>query len=55
MKRMLTAALIPAIAAAPALAHEGAHMHPHGVDAWTVALVLLGITCAAIVIWKARK
>ena len=35
MTRMLAA--MAALAAGPALAHEGLHLHPHGIDAgWLV-------------------
>jgi hypothetical protein len=34
--------------ASPALAHDGAHMHPHGGEGWvlamTLALVVAGLT-----------
>ena len=32
-------ALLPALMATPVLAHDGAHLHPHGIDAAMVALV----------------
>lgn len=50
------AALTALTLAAPALAHEGAHLHPHGIGAGT--LLLLGSVIAAglvAVAIKARK
>ena len=50
------AALTALTIAAPALAHEGAHLHPHGIGAGT--MLLLGAVIAAgltLVVVKARK
>ncbi|SFQ94517.1 peptidase M23 [Poseidonocella sedimentorum] len=53
MTRILAATLIPALAAAPALAHSGPHLHPHGIDAaWIVAAVALAALAA--VVWFRR-
>jgi len=42
------------LTAAPALAHSGPHLHPHGSDAWLVGvLVLFAAGVAAFL--KARK
>ncbi|MBT54150.1 MAG: peptidase M23 [Mameliella sp.] len=54
MKTVLTfvAALL---AAAPALAHEGGHLHPHGVESGMSLLpmaALIGV--AALVAWNRR-
>lgn len=41
--------------AGPALAHEGAHVHAHGVEAGALALILLGVaTLAGPVVMRAR-
>ena len=49
MKYILPAVLF----ATPALAHPGAHVHPHGGDIWLVAaLVLVAATVLAV---KLRK
>ena len=41
-------ALPMALLASPALAHDGAHLHPHGGEGWiaamTFALVVAGLT-----------
>ena len=51
------AVLAPVLVAAPALAHEGAHLHPHGIDgAWLfLAGTLLGGIAVAAVVRKRRK
>lgn len=52
----MTRMLVPAFAltASPALAHSGAHLHPHGAGNWlTVALGLGLIGLAAVLM--ARK
>ncbi|MGI1661217.1 hypothetical protein ACRDNQ_03165 [Palleronia sp. KMU-117] len=48
--------LAPLFAAAPALAHEGAHLHPHGIDAaWLfLALPVIGVA-AALAVARMRK
>lgn len=47
MTRMLAPAF--ALTASPALAHSGAHLHPHGAGNWlTVALALGLIVLAAV-------
>jgi hypothetical protein len=50
------AILAPLLAAAPALAHEGAHLHPHGIDlAWLfLALPVVGAV-VALAVARARK
>ncbi|MDF1718517.1 MAG: hypothetical protein P1U53_06885 [Sulfitobacter sp.] len=47
------AALTVLTLAAPALAHEGAHLHPHGIGAGT--LLLLGSVIAAGLVAVAVK
>lgn len=42
---------LPLFLATPAFAHDGAHVHPHGVEAW--ALLTAGLL-AAIVLWVRR-
>ena len=42
--------------ATPALAHDGAHLHPHGVEGWVIGLGLLALIGGAIAIAaKVRK
>jgi hypothetical protein len=48
-------ALVPGLAASPALAHSGAHLHPHSVEGWIVGLAVLVIATAATLAVKARK
>jgi hypothetical protein len=50
------AILAPLFVAAPALAHEGAHLHPHGIDAaWLfLALPVIGAAVALAVV-RSRK
>ena len=54
LKRLAT--LAPVLFAAPALAHEGAHLHPHGIDAaWLfLALPVIGAAVALAVV-RPRK
>jgi hypothetical protein len=42
-----------ALAGTPALAHSGAHMHPHSVEAWSVGLGAL--LASAALIWALRR
>ncbi|WP_150523801.1 peptidase M23 [Roseibium sediminis] len=42
-----------AILASPALAHEGLHVHPHGMD--SVLLLALGAAAVAAAIYVVRK
>ncbi|SNS34446.1 peptidase M23 [Antarctobacter heliothermus] len=54
MKTVLTFASA-LLAAAPALAHEGGHMHPHGMEGGLTLLpmaALIGV--AALVAWNRR-
>ncbi len=50
------AILAPMLIAAPALAHEGAHLHPHGIDAaWAfLAGSVLGAAAIAVLV-RIRK
>ena len=43
------------ILASPALAHDGIHAHPHGIEGWIVGLALLVIAAAGVVAVKVRK
>jgi len=42
------AILAPILLAAPAFAHEGAHLHPHGIDAGWAFLAGTALGAAAI-------
>ncbi|MDJ0822885.1 MAG: hypothetical protein QNJ09_13880 [Paracoccaceae bacterium] len=44
-----------AFLASPAVAHPGAHMHPHSVEGWVVGLGLLAILSATVIALRARK
>ena len=52
MTRIL--ALAFALAASPALAHSGAHLHPHGAGNWLTVMLALGVIGLAAVL-MARK
>ena len=53
MKTILTA--IAALAAAPALAHPGVHIHPHAGDPVWLPLLAIGLaTLAAVTVIRAR-
>lgn len=43
------------VLASPALAHDGIHAHPHGLEAWIVGLALLVIAAAGVLAVKVRK
>lgn len=52
----LLAALPVLLAAAPALAHTGAHLHPHGIgEGWAVLAASVVIGVAGIAYAKVRK
>jgi hypothetical protein len=42
------------LAAGPALAHPGAHLHPHAVEGWVIGLGLLACGFAAGAMIRAR-
>ena len=45
-----------ALTATPALAHGGAHMHPHGVEGWVASLGILALVGAAwLIAYRGRK
>lgn len=55
MKHLLV--LVPALAltAGPALAHGGAHVHPHGAEVW-IALILAAAVVGGTISWfRSRK
>ncbi len=46
----MTRILIPALLAPlPALAHEGAHLHPHGAESPVATMIVLALAAAALV------
>lgn len=45
--------LATTFASAPAWAHEGAHLHPHGTEG--IAILLLSAAVAAAVIYMVRR
>ncbi|WP_172684809.1 hypothetical protein [Phaeobacter sp. 11ANDIMAR09] len=57
MKQLPALALAIPITAGPALAHGGAHLHPHGAETWLPALlVALTLGGAAVLTYvRARK
>ena len=52
MTRLLAPALT--LAASPALAHSGAHLHPHGAGNWLTVALALGLVAVTAVL-MARK
>lgn len=52
MKNLLLA--LATFAASPALAHPGAHVHPHAESAVPVLLGIAVIAVAAVLLWRAR-
>lgn len=48
MKYLLPIMALPL--ATPALAHSGAHLHPHGAETWLTAVAVLG--AAAYAGWR---
>lgn len=53
MKRL---ALMSSLLASPALAHGGAHVHPHGIDgAMAFLLLAVAVTGAVVAYIKVRK
>ena len=54
MTRFITALATTLATTAPALAHPGAHVHPHGESALPVLLGLAVIAFAALARWRAR-
>ena len=47
-----------ALVGSPALAHPGAHMHPHAVEGWVIGLGLLACGLVAGLVlgnWRGRK
>ena len=51
MKRLAGPAAL--LAAAPALAHDGAHLHPHGYES-AIALSLMAVALVALAAFRAR-
>lgn len=43
-----------AMAASPALAHSGGHLHPHGAESWLALLPAVALVLTALVIWSRR-
>ncbi|MGG7646130.1 peptidase M23 [Rhodovulum sp. YNF3179] len=56
MKSLFVPLPVLAVTAAPALAHSGAHAHPHGIDtgAWALGLFLVAAGVAAVFVASRR-
>lgn len=54
MKKCLPTALITALAASPALAHGGAHLHPHGSEPFLLVGFLAVIGAIALGVFRRR-
>lgn len=52
MTRYTTALLL---AAGPAAAHPGAHLHPHSVEGWLVGLGILACLVGVRIVIRARR
>ncbi|MFK7870760.1 MAG: hypothetical protein AB8B58_16160 [Roseobacter sp.] len=50
----ITLALLLALSTAPAYAHSGAHIHPHGDTGLPVLAGLAAIALAAFLGWRSR-
>lgn len=52
MKHLHALALASTFTAGPALAHGGAHVHPHGAETWIALAIAAGIVAiAASYLW----
>ncbi len=53
---MRTFAILASLAAAPAQAHDGLHLHPHGIDGAWAFLALAALAAGAVAVYaKVRK
>ncbi|TNJ44397.1 hypothetical protein [Phaeobacter sp. B1627] len=59
MKRQMKplTALVPALAltAGPALAHGGAHVHPHGAEVWLALALVAVVVLGCVSLMRGRK
>jgi hypothetical protein len=55
MKTISYTTLATLFADSPALAHGGAHLHPHGFENLTMGLALIAVAGAAALFWMGRK
>ncbi|WP_417838314.1 hypothetical protein [Tritonibacter scottomollicae] len=55
MKHLPAMTLALMIAAGPALAHGGAHIHPHGAEVWIALAVVAVIVVGCIKLMRGRK
>lgn len=55
MIRPLSIAAPLGVLASPALAHAGAHLHPHGIDLWIVGAIAATLALAAFAIWRGMR
>lgn len=51
MKLLHALAFTTTLTAGPALAHGGAHVHPHGAEVWIAALVVAASALAFGYLW----
>ncbi|MFM2389343.1 MAG: hypothetical protein RLZZ437_898 [Pseudomonadota bacterium] len=52
---MLRSMLIMIVFATPAMAHEGQHFHPHGIEPVWVAMLAVGALVAGVLLGRMRK
>ncbi len=43
------------VLATPAIAHDGAHLHPHSVENWVAGLGLLALAGVALIAVRVRR
>lgn len=55
MKNAVLIALLSSSLTSPALAHSGAHMHPHSIEFGIIGLAALLVIAAVAFAMKARK
>ena len=51
----LSLATLAALTATPALAHGGAHVHPHGAEAWLAQVLVSAVGGLAYLRHRSRK
>lgn len=52
MQLLAVTVAVTALSAGPALAHGGAHVHPHGAGLWLDLAVLAALAAGAVLAWR---
>lgn len=55
MTTRFAALAVLALSASPALAHNGAHIHPHGAETWIALAVVAVIAVGCLSLLRGRK